>query len=109
MDRQVGSQRKRIGQGHEPIFEIWRRHFHDIELPDGATLVVTEKSEGGAESSSEGRAHFGRICADDGQLAVIDLQVLLQFIEAPHLLRAFRSPIAAVKAQDQRKAVRQLR
>jgi hypothetical protein len=77
MDRQVGSQRKRIGKRHEAIFEIGRRHFHHIELPDGPTLVVTEKRKSGSEPGSEGRAHFGRICTDDGQLAVVDLQFLL--------------------------------
>src|SRR2546422_11667756 len=47
VDRQVWSQGKRVGKCHEPIFEIWGRHFHDIESPDRLTLVVTEKREGG--------------------------------------------------------------
>ena len=81
--------------------------FDDIELPDGLTFMVTEKGEGGAESDSEGRAHFCRVRTDDGELTVVDLQVLLQFDEAPHLARAFRSPIAPVEAHDQWKATRQ--
>jgi hypothetical protein len=104
VNRQVRGQREGIGKCDQAVFEIGRCHFDHIELPDGLTLMVTEEGEGSAESGSEGRAHFCRVRTDDGKLTVVDLQILLQFEEAPHLARAFRSPIAAVKAQDQRKA-----
>jgi hypothetical protein len=53
------------------------RHFHDIELPDGLTLVVTEKRVRRSQSGAEGRADLWRVGADDGQLTVVDRQVLL--------------------------------
>ena len=77
VDRQVRSKGKGVGKGDQAISEIRRGYFHDIELPDGLTLVVTEKRIRRSQSAAEGRAHFWRIRADDGQLAVVDLQVLL--------------------------------
>jgi hypothetical protein len=109
MDHQIGSQGKGIGKCHQAVFEIGRCDFNDIELSDGLTFVIAEKGERRGESGSEGRADFGWIRTDDRQLTVVDLQVLLQLIEAPNLARAFRSPIAAVEAYDQRKTLRQFR
>ena len=77
MDRQVRSQGKGIGKGDQAVSEIRWGHFHDIELPDGLTLVVTEKRIRRSQSGAEGRADFCRVGADDGQLTVVDLQVLL--------------------------------
>ena len=98
---------KSIGKRHQAVFEIGWCHFNRIELSDSPTLVITEKCERRSESGSEGRTDFCRIRTDDRQLTVVDLQVLLQLREAPHLARAFRSPIAAVEAHDQRKATGQ--
>ena len=100
MDRQVGSQGKGIGKRHQAVFEIGWCHFNDIELSDGLTLMITEKCERRSESGSEGRTDFGGIRTDDRQLSVVDLQVLLQFDEAPHLARTFRSPITTIEADD---------
>ncbi len=109
VDREVGSQGKSIGKCNQPVSEIRRGHFHYIELPDGLTLVVTEKRIGRSQTGTERRADLGRVGAYDGQLTVVDLQVFLQFEEAPQLQRAFRSPIATVKAHDQRKLAREFR
>ena len=48
-----------------------------IWLPDGVTFVVTEKGICRSKSGAEGRADFWRVGADDGQLTVVDLQILL--------------------------------
>ncbi len=109
MDRQIRSQGKGIGKRDQAVFEIRWGHFHNIELPDGLTLVVTEKRVCRSQSSAKGCAHFWWISADNGQLTVVDLQILLQFDKAPQLPRAFRSPIAAVEAENQRKAARKFR
>ncbi len=77
MNRQVGSQRKGIGKSDQAVSEIRWGHFHDIELPDGLTLVVTEKRVRRSQSGAVGRADFWRVGADDRQLTVVDLQVLL--------------------------------
>ena len=107
VDCQVRSQGKGIGKRDQAVFEIRCGHFHDIEWSDGLTLVVAEKRIRRSQSGAEGRADFWRIGAYDGQLTVIYLQVLLQFDVAPQLQRAFRSPIATVEAQDERKSIRQ--
>src|SRR5262249_21884928 len=109
MDHQVWSQGEGIGERDQAVFEIRRSYFDDVELPDGPTLVVAEKCIGAGEPGREGWADFGRIRTDDRYLTVVDLQVLLQLSEAPQLARAFRSPIPAVEAQDQRKPPRQFR
>lgn len=62
-----------MGSRHQAVFEMRRGDFDDIELPEGPTPVVAEKREGGAETGAEGGAHFRRVGADDGQLAVVDL------------------------------------
>jgi hypothetical protein len=109
MDFQIWSQGKGIGKRNQAVFEIGRRHFNHIELSDGTTLVITEECKGRPEPCSEGRADVWWIGTDNCKLTVVDLQVLLQFEEAPHLARAFRSPIAAVEAHDQRKTTGQFR
>ncbi len=105
VDGQVGLEGKGVGQRQETVFEVRRGHFNHVELPDGLSLVVAEKREGGIETGTERRENLGRVRADHGQLAVVDLQVILQIDETPNLARAFRSPIAAVEAQNERKAV----
>ena len=77
MDRQIRGQGESKGQGDQAVFEIWRGHFHDIELPDGAAFMVTEKCVGRSKPGAKGRTDFWRIGADDRQLAVVDLQVIL--------------------------------
>lgn len=77
VDRQVRSKGKGVGKGHQAISEIRWGYFYDIELPDGLTPVVTEKRIGRIQSGAERRADFWRVRADDGQLIVIDLQILL--------------------------------
>jgi hypothetical protein len=73
----VRSQGKGIRKGDQAVFEIRWGHFYDIELPDGLTLVVTEKRIRRSQSGAEGRADFRRVGADDGQLTIVDLEVLL--------------------------------
>ena len=77
VDRQVRSQGKGIGKGDQAVSEIGWGYFYDIELPDGLTLVVTEKRISRSQSGAEGRADFWRVGADDSQLIVVDLQILL--------------------------------
>lgn len=77
MNRQVGSQGKGIWKGDQAVFEIRRSHFHDIELPYSLTLVVTKEGVRGSQSAAEGSADFWRVGADNGQLTVVDVQVLL--------------------------------
>lgn len=108
VDRQIGPEGEGIGQCQEPIFEVRRCDLNHVELSDGFPLVVAEKREGGIQSGAEGRIHLGRIRTDHGKLAVVDLQVFLQLVKAPNLARTFRSPIAAVEAQDERKAIGKL-
>jgi hypothetical protein len=77
VDRQVRSQGKGIGKSDQTVSEIRWGNFHDAELPDGMTLVVTEKRILRRQPGAESRADFWRIGADDGQLTIVDLQVLL--------------------------------
>ena len=77
VDGKVRSKGKGIRKGDQAVSEIGRGHFYDIELPDGLTLVVTEKRIRRSQSGAVGRADFWRVGADDGQLTVVDLQVLL--------------------------------
>ena len=77
VDCQVGSQRKSIRKRDQAVFEIRWGHFHDFELTDGLTLVVTEKGICGSQSGAEGSADFRRVGANRSQLAVVDLQILL--------------------------------
>ena len=77
VDGKVRSKGKGIRKGDQAVSEIRRGHFYDIELPDGLTLVVTEKRIRRRQSGAEGRADFWRVGADDSKLIVVDLQILL--------------------------------
>ena len=77
VDCQVRSQGKGIRKGDQAVFEIRWSDFHDIELPDGLTFVVTQKRKRRSQSSAEGCADFRRVGANCRQLTIVDLQVLL--------------------------------
>ena len=67
-------------------------------------LVVAQERQGGAQANTKGVRDLGRIRTDDGEVAIVDPQLILQFHEVPHLARAFGSPVPAVETQDERKA-----
>jgi hypothetical protein len=73
-------------------------------LPDRFALMIAEKGERSTQSGTEGGAHFRRIGTDNGELAVVDLELVLPLGEVPHLARAFWSPVATIEAHNERKA-----
>src|SRR5262245_44667136 len=110
MDLEIRRQRERVGNGDEPVLEAGRRHLDDVELPDRASLVVTqERDDRGAQASAKRGGDLGRVGADDGQMAIVDLELGLEGGEVPDLARALRSPVPPIKAHDQRKPLSKLR
>src|SRR5262245_6714235 len=71
--------------------------------------MVAEKCEGGAEPRPECRRHLRRVRRDHRDLAVVDGKLILKRGEVPDLALALRSPVASVKAQDERELAGQLR
>jgi hypothetical protein len=90
------------------VFEVGWGDFDHVELPNRLPLMIAEKGEHGTESGAESSADFWRVGTDNGELAVVDLELILPLGEVPHLARAFWSPITAVKTHDERKASREL-
>lgn len=110
MDREVGRERKGVGDGDPPVLEAGRGQLDDVELADGAPLVVAEeRDDGRAEARAERGGDLGRVGADDGDVAIVDLEFGLEGYEVPDLARAFRSPVAPVEAHDERKPLGELR
>ena len=110
MDREVGREREGVGDGYEPMLETGRGPLDDVELADRAPLVVAKERDGGrAETCAEGGGDLGRIGADDGEVAIVDLELGLKGCEVPDLARALRSPVASVEAHDEREPLGELR
>jgi len=92
------------------MLEAGRGQLDDVELADRAPLVVAEeRDDGSAEACAERGRDLGRIGADDGEMAVVDLELGLKGCEVPDLARALRSPVASVEAHDERKPLGELR
>src|SRR5262249_15227082 len=80
------------------------------ELVDRTPLRVTEEREARAEPGAERRRHRGRIDADRGEMAIVHVELVLEFRRVvPQLARALRSPVAAIEGQDERKLARERR
>ena len=94
VDRQVWRQRKRIGERDQAIFEIGWGHLYDPELTNRLTLMITKNVYVAPSPVRKAALTSGGSVLNNGQLAVIDLQVLLKFDKAPQLPRTFRSPIS---------------
>jgi hypothetical protein len=92
------------------MLEAGRGQLDDVELVDRAPLVVAEeRDDGRAEACAERGGDLGRIGADNGEMAVVDLELGLKGNEVPNLARALRSPVASVEAHDERKPLGKLR
>ncbi len=90
------------------MFKVRRSDFRHVELPDGVSLMVAEERKRCPESGAKGGANLWGISTDHREATVVHPQVILKLGEAPNLARAFWSPIAAIEAEDERKAVHQL-
>lgn len=77
MDREIRREGEGKRQCQQPVPEIRGRDFSHVELGDCLAFVVAEKRERGSEAGAKGRADFRRIRTDDGELAIVDLQVFL--------------------------------
>jgi hypothetical protein len=108
VDRQIRAERERVGQRDQAVLEARGGLLDDVQLGDGPALVITQERERGAEARAERGGDLGRIGADNREVAVVDGQLVLQRREVPDLARALWSPVAAVEAQDERKAVGEL-
>lgn len=102
---QVRHQGKSIGNGRNTA--AFRRLRH-IELPDNFAFLIAEEVKLGTEAGSERGINFRRIDADDRELTIVNRQFFLKFYVVAQLHLAFRSPVAAVEANDQREFARKL-
>src|SRR3990170_1575041 len=100
MNGQVRQKRKRMG--HRRNAAALRGLGH-VEGLDRLALMIAQKRELGAQTGSERVIDLRWVNADDGELAVVDLQFFLKFDVVAQLHLAFPSPVAAVKCQDKRK------
>jgi hypothetical protein len=92
------------------MLEAGSGQLDDVELAYRAPLVVAEERDDGcAEACAERGRDLGRIGADDGEVAIVDLELGLKGCEVPDLARALRSPVATVEAHNERKALGELR
>ncbi len=83
MNREVGQEREGVRHREDPVTESGRGHLDDVELGDGATLMIAQEGEGGAEAGAEGRRDLRRVGGDDRELAVVDGQLVLDLREVP--------------------------
>jgi hypothetical protein len=51
--------------------------LHDVELLDGAAIVVAQEGERRAEPRAKRRGDLGRVSARDREMTVIDGQLVL--------------------------------
>jgi hypothetical protein len=110
MDREVRREREGVRNRDLSVLEAGGSPLDDAELANGAPFVVAEECDDGcAEAGAKRGGDLGRVSADEGDVAVVDLEFGLERCEVPDLARALRSPVAAVKAHDEGKPLRKLR
>jgi hypothetical protein len=60
-----------------------RGDLDEVERGNGVPLMIREEGEGGPEPGPERRRHLGRIGRHDGELAVVDRELVLKLREVP--------------------------
>jgi hypothetical protein len=65
------------------VAESRRGDLDDVERGDGASLMIAQEREGGAETGAECRGDLRRVRGDDRELAVVDGQLVLELREVP--------------------------
>ena len=106
VNRKIGKQRKGVRhRGHSMLLG----GLDHIELLDRRSVLIAQKRKRGSQTRPESRITLGAIGRDHGELAIIDLELLLVFGQETQLRLAFGSPVTAVEIHHYRKPFGDLR